>query len=623
LRAARRPAGGAAGGGRPAAWPAGARAPAALESGLARRADQLVETMPDAPCDLSELEASLQAVLREVLPAAAGEPPAVELTPPARPEHGDLTTNVAMVAAKAAGRPPRELAGELGRRWLAGAGGAVCARHEVAGPGFLNLFLRDEWYRAVVERIRAAGRDYGRGCLAPARREKVNVEFVSVNPTGPLHVGHARYAAYGDSLCRLFEFIGHDVTREFYVNDYGTQMLRFAESLAARVAQRLGIAMPVPEDGYQGEYLLELADEYLAAGGARHREALAAAAPDARRLPRDLLDELRTWGRDAVLARFRATLERLRVPFDVWFHEHSLYEGEGEHRGFRGEVGKALAELDAEGLLYEHEGAVWLRTTAYGDDKDRVLIRQTGEPTYFLSDIAYHRDKMDRGFARMIDIWGADHHGYVPRMKAAFTALPPHDPDRLELIIGQLVNLYESGEAKRMSKRRGDIVTIDDLVDAIGVDAARFLLVGRSHDTTLDLDVDLAVQQNDQNPVYYVQYAHARICSILRHAAEAGATAGTATALPAVALDPRERALVMHLARFPQTVLAAAAQRAPHRLHAYLTDLAASFHHFYRHCRVLGDDPDLTRFRLGLCEASRDILAGGLGLLGVSAPESM
>ncbi len=446
----------------------------------------------------------------------------MELSLPARPEHGDVTSNAALIAAKRAGRAPRELAEALGARWLAGAGAGVCDRFEVAGPGFLNLFLSDAWYRGALDRLLADGADYGRGALPADRRRKMNVEFVSVNPTGPLHVGHARYASYGDALCRILAFVGHDVTREFYVNDYGTQMTRFGQSLAARYGQRLGLDTPVPAEGYQGDYLLALADELIAAVGDRYREALAAVAPDVEALPAEVVGELRLWGRDTILAQFRVTLERLRVPFDVWTPESSLYAGDGEHRGFGGEVGKSLADLDGESLLYDEGGACWLTTTRYGDDKDRVLIRQTGDPTYFLSDIAYHRDKMDRGFEHMIDIWGADHHGYVPRMKAAFTALPPHDPDKLELIIGQLVNLLESGEARRMSKRRGDIVTVDDLIDAIGVDAARFLLVGRSHDTTLDLDIDLAVQQSNQNPVYYVQYAHARICSILRNLPDGG-----------------------------------------------------------------------------------------------------
>ncbi|MEI6727579.1 MAG: arginine--tRNA ligase, partial [Actinomycetes bacterium] len=429
-------------------------------------------------------------------------------------------------------------------------------------------------------------------------------------------------------LCRIFAFVGHDVTREFYVNDYGTQMLRFGQSLAARYGQRLGIDAPVPEDGYRGEYLLALADELIADAGDRYRDAVAEAAPDMSALAPGVVTELKVWGRDAILGQFRATLERLRVPFDVWTPESTLFAGEGEHRGYEGEVGKALADLDREDLLYDEDGAVWLKTTQYGDDKDRVLIRSSGEHTYFLSDIAYHRDKMDRGFAHMIDIWGADHHGYVPRMKAAFTALPPHQPDRLELIIGQMVNLLESGEARRMSKRRGDIVTVDDLIDAIGVDAARFLLVGRSHDTTLELDIDLAVQQSNQNPVYYVQYAHARICSILRNLEESGARpareAGAAgAALPAVSVDAHERSLLRALARFPDVLVSAADQRTPNRLHTYLGELAAEFHVFYRNCRVLTDDADVTAFRAALCDATRGTLATGLGLLGVSAPESM
>ena len=580
--------------------------------------------MTDDLYDLSGLAASLRAVLGEILTEAGAGPvavPAVELAAPARSDHGDLTTNAAMISAKRVSRPPRELAEELGERWLAGPGAEVCVRYEVAGPGFLNLFLSAAWYRGALRRMLAGGADHGRGCLPAGQRTKMNVEFVSVNPTGPLHVGHARYASYGDALCRIFAFVGHDVTREFYVNDFGTQMRRFGESLAARYGQRLGLDTPLPEEGYQGDYLLDLADELIADVRERYRPALEAA-PDVAALPRDVLDEIKLWGRDAILAQFRATLQDLRVPFDVWASESDLYAGGAAYRGFAGEVGKSLRELDDEGLLSEEGGAVWLRTTNYGDDKDRVLIRSTGEPTYFLSDIAYHRDKMDRGFAHLIDIWGADHHGYVPRMKAAFTALPPHEPERLELIIGQMVNLLESGEAKRMSKRKGDIVTVDDLIAAIGVDAARFLLVGRSHDTTLELDIDLAVQQSNQNPVYYVQYAHARICSILKSLEEAG-MAPAGEALPAVEVDVYEKSLVRALARFPGVLLAATDTRSPHRVHTYLSELAGEFHAFYRNCRVLSDDVDVAAFRAGLCGATRSTLACGLGLLGVSAPEAM
>ena len=574
---------------------------------------------------LAGLGRSLERTLEEICPVAGRLPPA-ELTLPPKPEFGDVSTPVALAVARLASRNPREIATELGERWCAGPGATVCTRFEVAGPGFLNLFLSDQWYRGATRQMLALGGDHGRDVLAPARRQKINVEFVSVNPTGPLHVGHARYASMGDALCRIFSFAGHDVTREFYVNDFGSQLLKFGQSLAARYAQRLDIEMPVPDDGYLGEYVLEVADRLIDEVGDRYLAAVTAAAPDAARLPAGVVDEIKMWGRDAILARFRVTLERLRVPFDVWTSEASLYVGGAAHRGFAGEVGKALLELDTEDELFDADGAVWLRTTAYGDDKDRVLVRQTGAPTYFLSDIAYHRDKMDRGFDPLINIWGADHHGYVPRMKAMFSALPPHDPERLELIIGQLVNLLESGESRRMSKRRGDIVTVDDLSDAIGVDAVRFFMVGRSHDSTLDLDLDLAVEQSSKNPVYYVQYAHARICSVLRNLAEergAAPAAPGAASFGDVEVGPFERNLARALARFPLVVLDAVERRGPQRLHGYLGELASEFHVFYRNCRVLTDDPDVAAFRAGLCVATRTTLAKGLELLGVSAPESM
>jgi arginyl-tRNA synthetase len=568
---------------------------------------------------LTGLGRSLGRALAELVP---GEPATAEVTLPPKAEFGDVSTPVALAVARRVGRNPRELAAELGERWCSGPGAAVCARFEVAGPGFLNLFLNDAWYREATRRVVALGGDHGRDVVPPDERRKINVEFVSVNPTGPLHVGHARYASMGDALCRLLGFAGHQVTREFYVNDFGTQMVKFGQSLTARYAQRLGIDIEVPADGYLGDYLLEVADRLIDEVGERYRPAVAAAAPDVSRVPVEVVDEIKAWGRDAILGRFRATLGNLRVPFDVWKSEASLYEGGPAHRGFAGEVGKVLLELDDEGELFDADGAVWLRTTDYGDDKDRVLVRQTGAPTYFLSDIAYHRDKMDRGFDHLIDVWGADHHGYVPRMKAMFTALPPHDPDRLELIIGQLVNLLESGVARRMSKRRGDIVTVDDLIEAIGVDAVRFFMVARSHDSTLDLDLDLAVEQSGKNPVYYVQYAHARICSVLANLPQ-GDTAPDAASFGEVAVGPYERNLVRTLARFPLVVLEAVERRGPHRVHAYLGELAAEFHVFYRNCRVLTDEPDVTAFRAGLCMATRTTLARGLELLGVSAPQSM
>jgi arginyl-tRNA synthetase len=590
--------------------------------------------MSDRLYDFAGLAASLEEALAGVLDEAGGEaagedaavaappPAAIELTLPPRREQGDVTTNAALVNAKRARRAPRELAERLGDAWMAAGGASACDRFEIAGPGFVNLFLSPSWFRGAVQCMTDAGADYGGGVVPRARRRRINVEYVSANPVGPLHVGNARYGAMGDALCRVLEFAGHEVGREYYVNDAGTQMVLFGQTLAARYAERLGIAADVPEQGYQGAYVADMAERLHGEVGDRYREAVAAAAPDMTRLPDDVVTELKLWGRDHMVAQFRETLDRLRIGHDIWTNESSLYEGPGEHRGFHGEVAKALAELDGEDLLYEHEGAVWLKTTAYGDDKDRVLIRSSGEATYFLSDIAYHRDKMDRGFADMIDIWGADHHGYVPRMKAAFTALPPHDPDRLELIIGQFVNLLEGGEQKRMSKRKGTIVTVDDLVEAIGVDATRFTMVSRSHDTPLDIDLELVVRQSSQNPVYYVQYAHARICSILRTLEERTGKRPPAQ-VPEVALEDDEKALVLTLARFPFVVLAAVEHRAPHRIHTYLGELAAQFHVFYRTCRVLVDDADVSAFRTALCAATRQTLARGLDLLGVSAPEAM
>ena len=582
--------------------------------------------MSDDLYDLNGLAASLQAALEEELTAGGATEvaaPAVELSLPARPEHGDVTTNAALVTAKRAGRVPRELAEAVGARWLAGPGAGVCDRFEVAGPGFLNLFLNDVWYRGALDRLLAQGADYGRGSLPAARRQKMNVEFVSVNPTGPLHVGHARYASYGDALCRILAFVGHDVTREFYVNDYGTQMTRFGQSLAARYGQRMGLDTPVPEEGYQGDYLLPLADELIAVVGDRFKEALAAAAPDVTALPAETIDEIKVWGRDAILAQFRLTLERLRVPFDVWTPESSLYAGEGDHRGFGGEVGKSLADLDGESLLYDEGGACWLTTTRYGDDKDRVLIRQTGDPTYFLSDIAYHRDKMDRGFEHMIDIWGADHHGYVPRMKAAFTALPPHDPDKLELIIGQLVNLLESGEARRMSKRRGR--HRHRRRPRRGHRRGR-----RAASCWSGARRTPPWTSTSTWPCSRTTTTRCTTCSTRTRASAAscatcrsGGERPAGEAVPAVDVSSHERALLQALARFPDVLLSAADTRSPHRVHGYLGELASEFHVFYRHCRVLSDDADVTAFRAGLCTAVRSTLAAGLGLLGVSAPESM
>jgi arginyl-tRNA synthetase len=432
----------------------------------------------------------------------------------------------------------------------------------------------------------------------------VLVEFVSANPTGPLTVASGRGAAYGDSLARVLELAGHRVTREYYLNDAGSQVRKFAESIAARMR-----GTEPPEDGYTGAYVGELAEELREAG-----------------LGPDDLDQLAVRGVEAMRARIQASLERFGVFFDVWSSERELHE--------RGAVEETVAELRERGHVYERDGAIWLRTTEFGDDKDRVLIRSDGEPTYFAADVAYHRDKMARGADLMIDPLGADHHGYVPRMKASLAALGA-DPDRYEAPILQLVQVVEGGERARMSKRKGEFVTLDELIDDIGVDAARFFLLQRSHDTPLELDLDLARRQSQDNPVYYAQYAHARIASILRKAeaegrdvSEEAIAAGAAGAGLAAATEPSERALIRRALALPGEVAEAAERRAPHRLCAYVTATAADFHAFYRDCRVVGADEEagsdgLEAARLAVCLVAKRTLATALELIGCAAPERM
>jgi arginyl-tRNA synthetase len=511
---------------------------------------------------------------------------------PPRPELGDYSTNAAMLLAPLRGEPPRDVAERL-REELDSRLAGSAERIEVAGPGFINLFLADRWHREGVEALLAAGERVGSGVAEVA--ERVLVEFVSANPTGPLTVANGRGAAYGDSLARVLAHAGHRVEREYYLNDVGTQMRLFARSIAARMQGK-----PVPEGGYQGAYIEDLARE-LEAGGID---------------PADL-DGLERVGAERMRAAVEVTLERFGVQFDTWFSERSLYES--------GQVAKAIDELRERGHVYESEGATWLRTTEFGDDKDRVLFRSDGEPTYFAGDIAYHRGKLERGAERLIDVLGADHHGYVARMRAALAALGA-DPERFEAAIMQFVHVVERDERAQMSKRRGEFVTLEELIDDIGTDATRFLMLQRSHDTTVDLDLELARSQSQENPVYYVQYAHARIASILRKAGEERVAAALEAApgrldVPA---EPAERALVKRLLDLPGEVGAAAELRAPHRLCAYATATAADFHAFYRDCQVIGAEGEGTEAaRLGLCVTAKRVIAMTLGLLGVGAPERM
>ncbi|MGH2743190.1 MAG: arginine--tRNA ligase [Thermoleophilaceae bacterium] len=511
-----------------------------------------------------------------------------KLDRPPRPDFGDYSTNAAMLLAPTLGEAPRAIAERLGDA-LGERLGASVERVEIAGPGFLNLFMADAWYLDSLAGIRDAGERFGAG----SGGQRIDVEFVSANPTGPLHIGHTRNAAYGDALARLLEFQGHEVTREFYVNDYGSQVLRFAESLRARARGE-----EVPEGGYRGEYVAELADELP---GAAEMES----------------EQLGQAGVERMVDHMRDSLRRFRVEFDVWTFEHTLHPGAVEHAFER------LAEL---GQTFRSEGALWVRSSQHGDDKDRVIERSSGEHTYFASDIAYHQHKRERGFDRLIDVWGADHHGYVRRTKAAYEALGG-DPDRLELVIMQFVHLIEHGGRAQLSKRAGTIVTLDELVDDIGIDAARWFLLSRSHDTTIDLDLDLARSESQDNPVYYVQYAHARIASILRKAGEerVAAALGADVRASAERFHPSARSLVKRLLEFPAEVDEAAERRAPHRLTTYALETAREFSAFYRDCRVVGaaeegGDEDV---RIATSVLTRDVLARTLDLLGVEAPESM
>jgi arginyl-tRNA synthetase len=535
----------------------------------------------------------------------SSESVAPTLERPPKRELGDYSTNAAMLLAPARGEPPREIAERLREDLGARLAGTV-DRIEVAGPGFVNVFLADRWYRESVVSLLGAGAGFGGGTAEPP--ERLLIEFVSANPTGPLHAASGRHAAYGDALARVMAFAGRDVQREYYLNDMGRQVRQFGESIAARIRGE-----EPPEDGYRGDYVIGLA-ESLAADGAD---------------PADV-EELARRGIEVMRERIESTLRRFGVRFDTWASERSVYE--------RGAVDATIQTLRERGHVYESEGAVWLRTTAFGDDKDRVLVRSDGEPTYFAPDIAYHYDKLQRGAERLINVLGADHHGYVPRMRAALGALGK-DPDRFEAQIIQMVHLELRGERTQMSKRQGTFVTLDELIDDIGTDATRFFMLQRSHETTVDLDLDLARSQSQDNPVYYVQYAHARIASILRKArAEGAAPAGedgegvdeavvAAAAGAGAALDttaePAERALVQRLLELPGEVGTAAERRTPHRLAAYATATAADFHAFYRDCQVVGAPGGLQDARLALAVAAKRVIARTLDLLGVSAPDKM
>ena len=523
-------------------------------------------------------------------------PGEVRVERPKVQEHGDYATSVALQLAKPAGKPPREVAEAVATRLRDAAGVAAV---DVAGPGFLNITLDSAAQGELARTVVDAGEAYGRS--AELAGQHFNLEFVSANPTGPLHLGHVRWAAVGDALARVLEAAGADVTREYYFNDAGVQIDRYARSLLAAANGE-----PTPKDGYGGAYIGEIAAQVVA----RHPEVTG------------LDDEaafavFRSDGLDLMFAEIRRSLADFGVHFDVYFNEKDLHD--------KGELTAALERLTAMGHVFDQDGATWLRTTTFGDDKDRVLVRSNGEPTYFLADCAYYLDKRERGFDRVVIMLGADHHGYVGRYRALAAAYGD-DPDvNLEILIGQLVNLFKDGKPLRMSKRAGTTVTLEELVEAIGADAGRYALGRFSTDSPIDLDLDLWAKRTSDNPVFYVQYAHARVSSLLRNAAELGLDKGELH--PELLDHDREGDLLGALGEFPRVVSTAAELREPHRVARYLEELAGTYHRFYDACRVLprGDEEptDIHRARLWLVEATRVVLANGLRLLGVSAPERM
>ncbi|MCG7438168.1 arginine--tRNA ligase [Corynebacterium freneyi] len=522
-------------------------------------------------------------------------PDEVVVERPRNPEHGDYATNVAMQAAGRAGAKPRDVAGWLVDK-LAEADGIDEA--SVAGPGFINIRLGSAAQGKIVSEILAAGDAWGNG--DDYAGTKVNLEFVSANPTGPIHLGGTRWAAVGDALGRVLTARGADVTREYYFNDHGGQIDRFARSLVAAAKNE-----PTPEDGYGGDYIADIAAKIVDAR------------PDALDgEPAQVQELFRAEGVELMFAHIKQSLHEFGTDFDVYFHENSLFES--------GAVEASVEKLKNDGKLYEHDGAWWLKSTDYGDDKDRVVIKSDGNAAYIAGDIAYAKDKFDRGFDLCIYMLGADHHGYIARLKAAAAALG-YDADAVEVLIGQMVNLVRDGEAVRMSKRAGTVITLDDLVEAIGIDAARYSLIRSSVDSSLDIDLALWASQSNDNPVYYVQYGHARISSIARRAAEAGVTSDGADF--GLLTHDREGELIRTLGEFPAVVAAAAQLREPHRVARYAEQLAGVFHRFYDACQILpkaGEDAEpLHAARLGLAEATRQTLANALGLLGVTAPERM
>lgn len=551
----------------------------------------------------SELKTSILAALDQAVAEgkiAAGEWPEIQFEVPPQKTFGDFATNFAMQAARIVKTNPRLLAQQI----VEHLNSPLIERVEIAGPGFINFYLKPDWLTAMLTTILQQGEQYGE-VKAPID-ELVQVEFVSANPTGPLHVGHGRGAAVGSALANLMRAAGYRVKTEYYINDAGNQIDNLAASVNARYLELLGIESDFPENGYHGADIVDTAKRIVDRWGRQYLDM-----PDEERLA--IFKELALKEK---LAAVCEDLQAFRVTFDEWFSERTLHEA--------GAIKAACDKLMASGDMYEMDGALWLKSSAYGDDKDRVVIRDNGIPTYLAADIAYHKNKFERGFDRVINLWGADHHGYIPRMKAAVSALG-YKPEQLEVMILQMVSLFRNGEAVKMSKRTGQSVTLNELIEEVGTDAARFFFVLRSIDSQLDFDLTLATERSNENPVYYIQYAHARICSIFRQAQEANVAyqavpdADTLAAL----VDPTEVALIKKLGEYPTEIAQAAKERAVHRMAHYAHDLAGLFHTFYNQCRIIGADEQAQTARLALVGAVRHTLRHVLGILGVSAPERM
>ncbi len=544
------------------------------------------------------LDAARAAHDKGQLPCGSFEEVVVET--PKNEQHGDFATNFALVSARSQKMPPRKIAQILADNLEED--GALFASVKIAGPGFINFYLRPEAWYPVLEEIHRRRLDYGSSTFGRGR--KVQVEFVSSNPTGPLHVGHGRGAAVGDAVANLLDFCGYDVQKEYYINDSGRQIQTLGRSVWLRGSELIGKQVDFPEDCYQGAYIRDIARQLLDKKG----EQLFA------EQSREAVMECARFATEQIIRGIRQDLERFKVVFDNWFSEQSLYDS--------GQYERIISHLEQEGLIYPKDDALWFKTSSFGDEKDRVVVRANGQPTYFASDIAYHRNKFERGFDTVIDVWGADHHGYIGRLTAAVEAMG-YRREQFKVILVQLVNLLRGGKPVAMSTRAGEFVTLADVIDEVGTDAARFIFLTRDTNSPLDFDLELAKQKSNDNPVYYVQYVHARISSIMAKAAEKGID-GQPSENGNLRLDtPEEITLIKTLARYPEVVELAARAMEPHRVTFFLMELAARFHAYYNKHRVLGDDRELTLSRLHLVEAVRLVIQNGLKLMGVSAPTQM